>query len=66
VLEHGEKRRAGRGKVEDDGGSPFYRRRGGGRWLMINTEEWPTLMGTKWLFLKWQFTLQNEEGGRGK
>jgi hypothetical protein len=46
--------------------SPLYRGRGGGRQPVIKTEEWPTLMGMKWLTLKWQFTSQNQEGGWGK
>jgi hypothetical protein len=32
---------------------------------VVMAEEWPALMGMKWLNLKWCFTLRNEEGGRG-
>jgi hypothetical protein len=51
--------------VKDDGVLPFYRGQGGGRWPVVKTEEWPVLMGMKWLPLNWRFTPQNEGGRRG-
>jgi hypothetical protein len=32
---------------------------------VVKAEEWPMLMGMKWLPLNWHFTPQNEEGRRG-
>jgi hypothetical protein len=46
-----EKKESGRGVVENDGGLPLYRGRGGW-WLVIKMEKRPTLMGTKWLAFK--------------
>jgi hypothetical protein len=42
---------------------PLYGGRGGQP--VVKVEEWPTLMGMKWLALNWRFTLRIEGGGRG-
>jgi hypothetical protein len=53
ALRRGEKRRrAGRGAVENGGALPLYRGQGGGWRLVIKTEKWSALMGTKWLPFK--------------
>jgi hypothetical protein len=32
---------------------------------VIKVEEWPALMGMKWLTLNWRFSSRIEGGGRG-
>jgi hypothetical protein len=53
VLGCGEnRRRAGRGTMENSGALPLYRGRGGGRWPVIKTEKRAMIKwGTKWLGL---------------
>jgi hypothetical protein len=47
------------------GSSLFIAAVGGRGWPVVRAEEWPVLMGMKWLAINWWFTLWIKGGGRG-